>query len=135
MIRILDKRTEKFLNWLNTYHLYGVQDDCILSVLNCTDAVPVDEEGNLEQSFYIPDLNLITLTTEKPLEGIFDEEGKPAPAFYEDNYTLIKLAHEYAHFLQDHSILPNSNDEDTYEHTADDWAQNTVRAFIEWEKI
>ena len=108
MIRIIDDQTKRFIDFLNQN--YGTEAECIVSVFNCQDSVCVSEDGKEEQSLFIPEADLVMLTTEKPANGIFDSAGNPAPKFYEDNYTLIKLAHEYGHFLQKYGKLPNPED-------------------------
>lgn len=132
MIRILDSRTQKFIEFLNKN--YGTEEECIVSVFNCQDSICVSEDGQEEQSCFIPEADLIMLTTENPIEGIFDSKGNFAPKFYEDNYTLIKLSHEYGHFLQKHGVLPNPEDLEENEKEADKFAQKTVREFVETEK-
>lgn len=127
MIKILEDREQKFLNFLNAN--YGTEQDCILSVLNCQDSVGVSEDGQEEQSCFIPEADLILLTTSNPPDGIFDCEGKPAPKWYEENYTLLKLAHEYGHFLQKYGKLPNPDDLEENEHIADYFAQKVVTEF------
>lgn len=81
MIRILDERTGAFIEFLNVN--YGTEAECIVSVFNCQDSVCVSEDGKEEQSLFIPEADLIMLTTEKPINGIFDSAGKPAPKFYD----------------------------------------------------
>lgn len=128
MIKILDDKTLKFIDWLNKN--YGTDEECILSVFNCQDCICVSEDGQTEQSCFIADADLIMFTTENPIDGLFDYEGNVLGEWYEKNYTLIKLAHEYAHFLQKYGKLPNSEDLDFVEHTADEWAQKVVEDFI-----
>lgn len=127
MIKILEDREQKFIEFLNAN--YGTEQDCILSVLNCQDSVGVSEDGQEEQSCFIPEADLILLTTSNPPDGIFDCEGNPAPKWYEENYTLLKLAHEYGHFLQKYGKLPNPDDLEENEHIADDFAQKVVTEF------
>lgn len=117
MIRIIDDQTKRFIDFLNQN--YGTEAECIVSVFNCQDSVCVSEDGKEEQSLFIPEADLVMLTTEKPANGIFDSAGNPAPKFYEDNYTLIKLAHEYGHFLQKYGKLPNPEDLEENEKVAD----------------
>lgn len=128
MIKILDSKTETFLNFLN--EKYGTEEECILSVLNLTDCVTVDADGNTVESCFVDDADLIMLSTEAPLNGIFDCEGKPAPKFYEDNYTILKLAHEYGHFLQKYGKLDNPTDEIENEKVADTFAKKVVKEFL-----
>ena len=131
MIRILDDRTQKFIEYLNTNYDFGVE--CTLSVFNLQDTIGVGENGEEEQSFFIPEADLIMLTTVNPPDGIFDCKGNPAPKFYEDNYTLLKLAHEYGHFMQKYGKLPNPEDLEENERVADKFAQSTVKDFIKVE--
>lgn len=128
MIRILDDRTQKFLEFLNEN--YGTEEECILSVFNCQDCIGLDAEGHTEQSIFIADADLIMLTTENP-QVIIDSAGEVVDnTFYIENYTLIKLAHEYGHFLQKYGHLPNPEDLEEYEREADRFAQKTVKEFI-----
>lgn len=131
MIKILEDREQKFLDFLNVN--YGTEQECILSVLNCQDTVCVSEDGQEEQSCFISEADLILLTTSNPPDGIFDCEGNPAPKFYEENYTLLKLAHEYGHFLQKYGKLPNPEDLEENEREADKFAQKVVKDFIKTE--
>lgn len=128
MIKILDEKTLRFIDYLNKN--YTTDEDCILSVFNCQDCICVSENGKTEQSAFIEEADLILLTTEKPIEGIFDCEGNPAPKFYEENYTIMKLAHEYGHFLQKYGKLPNPDDLEENEKVADNFAKQTVKEFI-----
>lgn len=131
MIKILEDREQKFLDYLNANYDIGVE--CTLSVFNLQDTIGVGENGE-EQSFFSPEADLIMLTTVNPPDGIFDCEGNPAPKFYEDNYTLLKLAHEYGHFLQKYGKIPNPEDLEENEREADKFAHKVVEEFIETEK-
>lgn len=133
MIRIIDDQIKRFIDFLNQN--YGTEAECIVSVFNCQDSVCVSEDGKEEQSLFIPEADLVMLTTEKPANGIFDSAGNPAPKFYEDNYTLIKLAHEYGHFLQKYGKLPNPEDLEENEKVADSFAQKAVKEFLRWDAI
>lgn len=128
MIKILDNKTLGFLGFLNDN--YGTAEDCTLSVLNFTDCVQVDEEGNTVESCFIDEADLIMLSTEAPVDGIFDHNGKPAKQWYYDNYTILKLAHEYGHFLQKYGKLDNPADEDLNERVANDFAHKVVHEYL-----
>lgn len=131
MIKILDERTDKFIYFLNQNYDFGVE--CTLSVFNLQDTIGVGENGEEEQSFFIPEADLIMLTTVNPPDGIFDCEGNPAPKFYEENYTLLKLAHEYGHFMQKYGQLQNPEDLEENEKVADRFAHKAVEEFIKTE--
>lgn len=93
MIRIIDDQTKRFIDFLNQN--YGTEAECIVSVFNCQDSVCVSEDGKEEQSLFIPEADLVMLTTEKPANGIFDSAGNPAPKFYEDNCGAIPDYNQY----------------------------------------
>ena len=75
MIRIIDDQIKRFIDFLNQN--YGTEAECIVSVFNCQDSVCVSEDGKEEQSLFIPEADLVMLTTEKPANGIFDSAGNP----------------------------------------------------------
>ena len=131
MIEILDERTQGFLEFLNKN--YGTEQKCVLSVLNCQDTVCEKDDGKEMQSCFIPWLDQIVLTTCNPPDGIYDHKGKLAPKWYEDNYSLLKLAHEYAHFLQKYGKLPDPEDIDENEDIADKFSHKVVKEFIATE--
>ena len=129
MIRILDERTLKFIDYLNAN--YTCEKECLLTVLN--GVMSLDENGELESAYNdYEELGIIALSTETP-EKIIDGNGKKVSQWYYDNYTLLKLAHEYAHHLQTVGIVDNPKDEYVIEVVANDWAHKVVKAFIKGE--
>ena len=129
MIRILDDRTLKFIDYLNKN--YSCEKECLLTVLN--GVMSLDENGEVESAYNdYKELGIIALTTETP-EKIVDENGKEASQWYYDNYILLKLAHEYAHHLQTVGMVDNPKDEYENEVVANDWAHKVVKAFIKGE--
>ena len=126
MITILDKRTLDFIDYLNAN--YNCEKECLLTVLN--GVMSLDENGEFESAYNdYEELGIIALTTEMP-EKIIDGNGKEASQWYYDNYTLLKLAHEYAHHLQTVGMVDNPKDEYQNEVVANDWAHKVVKAFI-----
>lgn len=126
MIKILDDKTLKFIEYLNTN--YNCDKECLLTVLN--GVMSLDENGELESAYNDYELlGIIALTTEIP-EKIVDGNGKEASQWYYTNYTLLKLAHEYAHHLQTVGMVDNPIDEYQNEVVANDWAHKVVKEFL-----
>ena len=129
MITILDERTLKFIDYLNTN--YNCEKECLLTVLN--GVASLDENGELESAYNdYEELGIIALTTETP-EKIIDGNGQEASQWYYDNYILLKLAHEYAHHLQTVGMVDNPLDEYQNEVVANDFAHRVVKDFIKVE--
>lgn len=122
MIRILDERTLRFLNFLN--RKYGAGEEVKLSVLNGYDAVSSDNTGSEGFAVYVPPMKTIMLPTEVPenVKELGDEE-------LEKNFVIHNLAHEYGHFLQDIGVLDGFNDENRIETIADEFADKAVAEF------
>ena len=130
MITILDKRTLDFIDYLNAN--YNCEKECLLTVLN--GVMSLDENGEFESAYNdYEELGIIALTTEKP-EKIIDGNGKEVSQWYYDNYTLLKLAHEYAHHLQTVGMVDNPKDEYQNEVVANDWAHKVVKGFLKENK-
>ena len=130
MITILDKRTLDFIDYLNAN--YNCEKECLLSVLN--GVMSLDENGEFESAYNdYEELGIIALTTEMP-EKIIDGNSKEASQWYYDNYTLLKLAHEYAHHLQTVGMVDNPKDEYQNEVVANDWAHKVVKEFLKGKK-
>ena len=127
MIQILDKRTLRFIEFLNTK--YPTSETVKLSVLNGYDALTSGETEDSGFAVYIPPMRTIMLPTEVPenVVALGDEA-------LTRNFVIHNLAHEYAHFLQDIGLLEGFNDETIIEKVADDFADKAVAEFEAEEK-
>lgn len=126
MIRILDDRTQKFVDFLNTN--YGANEVVRLSVLNGYDSVSSDESGTNGFAVYIPPMRTILIPTEIP-KNIKETEDEELIK----NFIIHNLAHEYAHFLQDIGKLEGFDNEKIIEKVADEFAEKVVAEFIKEE--
>lgn len=122
MIKILDERTQRFVDFLNAN--YGVKEEVCLSVLHGYDAVSSDETGGKGFAVYLPPMKTILLPTEVP-QGILELKDEELTR----NFVLHNLAHEYAHFLQDVGVLDGFDDENAIEQIAEDFADKAVAEF------
>ena len=122
MIQILDERTLRFIEFLNTK--YPTSETVKLSVLNGYDALTSGETEDSGFAVYIPPMRTIMLPTEVPenVVALGDEA-------LTRNFVIHNLAHEYAHFLQDIGLLEGFNDETIIEKVADDFADKAVAEF------
>ncbi|WP_303341480.1 hypothetical protein [uncultured Duncaniella sp.] len=122
MIQILDERTLRFVEFLNTK--YPTQETVKLSVLNGYDALTSDETDDGGFAVYIPSMRTIMLPTEVPEDvvALGDEE-------LTRNFVIHNLAHEYGHFLQDIGLLDGFDDETIIEKVADEFADKAVAEF------
>ena len=127
MIQILDERTLRFIEFLNTK--YPTPETVKLSVLNGYDALTSDETEDSGFAVYIPPMRTIMLPTEvsEHVVALGDEE-------LARNFVIHNLAHEYAHFLQDVGLLEGFDDETIIEKVADDFADKAVAEFEAEEK-
>lgn len=127
MIQILDERTLRFIELLNTK--YPTSETVKLSVLNGYDALTSGETEDSGFAVYIPPMRTIMLPTEVPenVVALGDEA-------LTRNFVIHNLAHEYAHFLQDIGLLEGFNDETIIEKVADDFADKAVAEFEAEEK-
>ena len=127
MIQILDERTLRFIEFLNTK--YPASETVKLSVLNGYDALTSGETEDSGFAVYIPPMRTIMLPTEVPenVVALGDEA-------LTRNFVIHNLAHEYAHFLQDIGLLEGFNDETIIEKVADDFADKAVAEFEAEEK-
>ena len=127
MIQILDERTLRFIEFLNTK--YPTSETVKLSVLNGYDALTSGETEDSGFAVYIPPMRTIMLPTEVPenVVALGDEA-------LTRNFDIHNLAHEYAHFLQDIGLLEGFNDETIIEKVADDFADKAVAEFEAEEK-
>ena len=127
MIRLLDERTKRFVDFLNTNH--GTKEEVSLSILHGYDAVASDETGGKGFAVYLPPLKVILLPSDVPQEVLDagDEE-------LSRNFVIHNLAHEYAHFLQDVGVLDGFEDEDAIEDIAEDFADKAVAEFEQLER-
>ncbi len=127
MIQILDERTLRFIEFLNTK--YPTPETVKLSVLNGYDALTSGETEDSGFAVYIPPMRTIMLPTEVPenVVALGDEA-------LTRNFVIHNLAHEYAHFLQDIGLLEGFNDETIIEKVADDFADKAVAEFEAEEK-
>ena len=127
MIHILDERTLRFIEFLNTK--YPTSETVKLSVLNGYDALTSGETEDSGFAVYIPPMRTIMLPTEVPenVVALGDEA-------LTRNFVIHNLAHEYAHFLQDIGLLEGFNDETIIEKVADDFADKAVAEFEAEEK-
>ncbi len=127
MIQILDERTLRFIEFLNTK--YPTSETVKLSVLNGYDALTSGETEDSGFAVYIPPMRTIMLPTEVPenVVALGDEA-------LTRNFVIHNLAHEYAHFLQDIGLLEGFNDETIIEKVADDFADKAVAEFEAEEK-
>ena len=127
MIQILDERTLRFIEFLNTK--YPTSETVKLSVLNGYDALTSGETEDSGFAVYIPPMRTIMLPTEVPenVVALGDED-------LTRNFVIHNLAHEYAHFLQDIGLLEGFNDETIIEKVADDFADKAVAEFEAEEK-
>ena len=123
MIKILDERTQRFVDFLNAN--YGEKEVVCLSVLHGYDAVSSDETSGNGFAVYLPRTKTILLPTEVP-QGIWELNDKELSR----NFVIHNLAHEYAHFLQDIGVLAGFNDKNAIEQVADDFADKTVAEFV-----
>ena len=98
MIQILDERTLRFIEFLNTK--YPTSETVKLSVLNGYDALTSGETEDSGFAVYIPPMRTIMLPTEvsEHVVALGDEA-------LTRNFVIHNLAHEYAHFLQDIGLL------------------------------
>ena len=126
MIKILDERTQRFVDFLNAN--YGENEVVCLSVLHGYDAVSSDETSGNGFAVYLPQKKTILLPTEVS-QGIWDLNDKELSK----NFVIHNLAHEYAHFLQDIGVLDGFNDENAIEQVADDFADKAVAEFVKQE--
>ena len=122
MIQILDERTLRFIEFLNTK--YPTKEAVKLSVLNGYDALTSDETDDGGFAVYIPSMRTIMLPTEVPEDvvALGDEE-------LTRNFVIHNLAHEYGHFLQDIGLLDGFDDETIIEKVADEFADKAVAEF------
>lgn len=122
MIQILDERTLRFIEFLNTK--YPTKEAVKLSVLNGYDALTSDETDDGGFAVYIPSMRTIMLPTEVPEDvvALGDEE-------LTRNFVIHNLAHEYGHFLQDIGLLDDFDDESIIEKVADEFADKAVAEF------
>ena len=127
MIQILDERTLRFIEFLNTK--CPTSETVKLSVLNGYDALTSGETEDSGFAVYIPPMRTIMLPTEVPenVVALGDEA-------LTRNFVIHNLAHEYAHFLQDIGLLEGFNDETIIEKVADDFADKAVAEFEAEEK-
>lgn len=126
MIKILDERVLRFVNFLNTN--YGTDEEVCLSVLHGYDSVTADEEGANGFAVYLPPARVILLPSDVPknIVELNDEE-------LTRNFVISNLAHEYAHFLQDVGVLDGFDDENAIEDIAEDFAARAVAEFEQQE--
>lgn len=128
MIQILDERTLRFIEFLNTK--YPTQETVKLSVLNGYDTLTSDETEDSGFAVYFPPMKTIMLPTEVPehVVAIGDND-------LTRNFVIHNLAHEYGHFLQDVGLLEGFDDETIIEKVADEFADKAVDEFETEEKV
>ena len=127
MIQILDERTLRFIEFLNTK--YPASETVKLSVLNGYDALTSDETEDSGLAVYVPPMKTIMLPTEVPenIVALGDED-------LTRNFVIHNLAHEYGHFLQDVGLLEGFDDETIIEKVADEFADKAIAEFEAEEK-
>ena len=127
MIQILDERTLRFIEFLNTK--YPASETVKLSVLNGYDALTSGETEDSGFAVYVPPMKTIMLPTEVPenIVALGDED-------LTRNFVIHNLAHEYGHFLQDVGLLEGFDDETIIEKVADEFADKAIAEFEAEEK-
>lgn len=126
MIQILDKRTQRFVEFLD--RIFPAEVTVKLSILNGYDALSSDETKDCGFAVYIPSMKNIMLPMEVP-ESIIELGDKELIP----NFVIHNLAHEYAHFLQHVGLLEGYNDDTAIEKVANCFADEAVKKFKEEE--
>ena len=117
MLRVLDKRTEKFIQFLNNE--YPCEADI---------RITSDASGAEGFAVFLPEENIIMLPMEVP-QNILEENDEELTR----DFVIHNLAHEYAHALQFNG--DRKADEDKLEEDADTFAERAVQAFHDVEQI
>lgn len=126
MLRVLDNRTGKFIQFLNNE--YPCKADIRIMPLHGYDAVTSDASGAEGFAVFLPEENIIMLPMEVP-QNILEESDEELTR----DFVIHNLAHEYAHALQFNG--DRKADEDKLEEDADAFAEMAVQAFHDVEQI
>ena len=124
MLTILPKREMDFIQFLNDN--YPIEEVIHLTVLQGYSAVTDDETGGKGIAVFLPQENIIMLTTdilEDILSGIIDEDDMEGVK----DFIIHNLAHEYAHALQFNGVRQCAEEE--LENDANAFADEAVEKF------
>lgn len=126
MLRVLDKRTEEFIEFLN--NKYPCRADIRIMALHGYDSVTSDASGAEGFAVFLPEENIIMLPMEVP-QNILEENDEALTR----DFVIHNLAHEYAHALQFNG--DREVDEDRIEEDADTFAERAIQAFHDVEQV
>ena len=126
MLRVLDKRMEEFIQFLN--NKYPCNADIRILPLHGYDAVTSDTSGAEGFAVFLPEENIIMLPMEVPQKILEENDGD-----FTRDFVIRNLAHEYAHALQFNG--DREVDEDLLEEDADTFAERAIQAFHDLEQV
>lgn len=126
MLRVLDKRMEEFIQFLN--NKYPCNADIRILPLHGYDSVTSDTSGAEGFAVFLPEENIIMLPMEVP-QKILEENDED----FTRDFVIRNLAHEYAHALQFNG--DREVDEDLLEEDADTFAERAIQAFHDLEQV
>ena len=124
MLRVLDKRMEEFVQFLN--NKYPCNADIRILPLHGYDSVTSDASGAEGFAVFLPEENIIMLPMDVP-QNILEENDEELTR----DFVIHNLAHEYAHALQFNG--DRKADEDKLEEDADIFAERAVREFVDFQ--